>query len=343
MGVPRRPLFLSPDHAVFCDGLLVPIKRLINGTSIAQMRCDEITYWHVELERHDVLLAEGLACESYLETGCRSAFAGGPVVQITPEFVPADPEVIWEVAGCAPLRIAGPVVERMDARLRRRAGIKRAGGKRRPARGAVEVDLRQLVQAKWYLRANPDVAAAGMDAVTHYEHWGRYEGRLPCGEVELVRALGLIDPLTAAVTMPDVALAGIAFSAHFCAHGWREGRRANPYFDASWYCALAEVPDGMNPLVHYVLVGDLQGLAPSRYFDPTWYRRRYGLAESVCALAHYLKYRRTGWYSPLPEFNVIAYRNSHKMLAERDPFAYYICERRSIDLHSQQDPAVKSG
>lgn len=63
--VPRRPLYLSPEHAVFYDGTVIPIKCLINGTSILQMACDAVTCWHVELQQHDVLLAEGLACESY--------------------------------------------------------------------------------------------------------------------------------------------------------------------------------------------------------------------------------------------------------------------------------------
>ena len=36
-----------------------------------------IEYFHVELDRHDVLFAEGLAAESYLDTGNRGLFANG--------------------------------------------------------------------------------------------------------------------------------------------------------------------------------------------------------------------------------------------------------------------------
>jgi hypothetical protein len=71
---PRRDLMLSPDHAVFVDGVLIPVRYLINGVTITQREVDEITYWHVELPRHEVLLAEGLACESYLDTGNRAVF-----------------------------------------------------------------------------------------------------------------------------------------------------------------------------------------------------------------------------------------------------------------------------
>lgn len=72
---PHDGLWLSPDHAVFVDDVLIPIKQLVNGTTITQVRVDEVTYYHLELARHDVLLAEGLAVETYLDTGNRATFA----------------------------------------------------------------------------------------------------------------------------------------------------------------------------------------------------------------------------------------------------------------------------
>jgi collagen type I alpha len=57
-GVPARVLLLSPDHSVFVDHVMIPIKYLINGSTIAHEPCDEVTYFHVELARHDVVLAE---------------------------------------------------------------------------------------------------------------------------------------------------------------------------------------------------------------------------------------------------------------------------------------------
>ena len=64
LGVPARDLYLSPDHAVFLDHMLVPAKYLLNGTTIVQVRMIEVMYYHVELDRHDVLLAEGLPVET---------------------------------------------------------------------------------------------------------------------------------------------------------------------------------------------------------------------------------------------------------------------------------------
>ncbi len=105
---PCRDLWLSPDHAVFVGEVLVPIKRLINGTSVTQVPMDEITYYHIELERHDVLLAEGFPAESYLDTGDRANFADSDgSTTLFPDFCVRK----WEAMGCAPLIVTGPEVD----------------------------------------------------------------------------------------------------------------------------------------------------------------------------------------------------------------------------------------
>jgi hypothetical protein len=75
---PHRDLWLSPDHAVFAAGVLIPIRRLINAATVVQEPVASVTYWHVELARHHMILAEGLPCESYLDTGNRGAFSVTP-------------------------------------------------------------------------------------------------------------------------------------------------------------------------------------------------------------------------------------------------------------------------
>lgn len=118
-GLPARPLFLSPDHAVFVEGVLIPVRHLVNGRTIARQpvsRFPEVTYFHVELAAHDVILAEALPVESYLDTGNRHSFSnGGQTVALFPDFSP----LIWEARGCAPLVVTGPLVERVRVRLRK--------------------------------------------------------------------------------------------------------------------------------------------------------------------------------------------------------------------------------
>jgi len=112
-GLPRRDLWLSPGHNVADDGALMPISALINGVSVAQVERDEVEYWHVELDAHDIMLAEGLPAESYLDCGNRTGFAnGGAFVEAHPDFKPRH----W-AATCLPLVKQGPQVVTTKARL----------------------------------------------------------------------------------------------------------------------------------------------------------------------------------------------------------------------------------
>lgn len=114
---PSRDLWVSPGHSIVIDGVLIQAEKLINGTSITQEAVDRVDYWHVELERHDILLAEGLPAESYLDTGNRSAFVnGGGFIDAHPDFRPRH----WNDT-CLPLVLEGPALEQARARVLERA------------------------------------------------------------------------------------------------------------------------------------------------------------------------------------------------------------------------------
>jgi hypothetical protein len=102
---PQRDLYLSPDHAVFIDGGLIPVKCLINHRSIVQVAIPKLQYFHIELAAHAVLMAEGLPVESYLDAGDRANFANGSTrVTLHPDFATR----AWEARGCADLIVTGP-------------------------------------------------------------------------------------------------------------------------------------------------------------------------------------------------------------------------------------------
>lgn len=65
--LPTRDLYVSPDHALLVDGLLINAGALVNSISIIQTEpIDIFTYFHVELDKHALLIAEGTYAESYL-------------------------------------------------------------------------------------------------------------------------------------------------------------------------------------------------------------------------------------------------------------------------------------
>ena len=75
---PHRDLYLSPGHSLFVDGVLIPVKHLVNDRSVVRAEMDDrevIEYFHIELETHEVIFAEGAPAETLLVTTGREGFA----------------------------------------------------------------------------------------------------------------------------------------------------------------------------------------------------------------------------------------------------------------------------
>jgi Hint domain len=102
--MPHADLLVSPDHAVFVEGKLICARQLINGTTIrAEKGWTAVEYFHVELDTHAILLAEGLPAESYLDTGNRGFFAnGGEPLVLHPDLTDEADYPAREAGSCAP-------------------------------------------------------------------------------------------------------------------------------------------------------------------------------------------------------------------------------------------------
>lgn len=99
-GKPRCDILLSPDHAVWAGGVLVPVKFLVNGRSIRVEKWARIRYLHFALPRHGLALGAGLPVETFIDAeAARTGLAHR----------------------CAPLCLGGAALARLRARLGRRA------------------------------------------------------------------------------------------------------------------------------------------------------------------------------------------------------------------------------
>ena len=111
LGRPKQDLMVSPEHAIFVDGVLIPAHCLVNDSSIRQVEAEQITYWHVELDRHAVILAENLPVESYLDNGNRDEMEGGAALTLFPVFAGSYASPV------APIVTQGPVLQMVRDRL----------------------------------------------------------------------------------------------------------------------------------------------------------------------------------------------------------------------------------
>ncbi|WP_291363583.1 Hint domain-containing protein [Acetobacter sp. UBA5411] len=113
-GLPHRTLRVSPLHAMALDGKLIPASLLINGSSITQTRRPRrVDYIHIELETHDLLLAEGAASETFVDDDSRAMFHNAT------EYAALYSEEMRQTARfCLPRIEDGPLLEAIRQRLK---------------------------------------------------------------------------------------------------------------------------------------------------------------------------------------------------------------------------------
>ncbi|MDB5394774.1 MAG: hypothetical protein JWM91_2280, partial [Rhodospirillales bacterium] len=113
-GVPLRDLYLTRGHSLYLDGVLIPVEFLVNERSILwDEAATEVEFYHLELEEHAVLLAEGAPAESYRDDGNRLLFDNPE----PPRFAAANMESF------APVLTGGPEVDRIWLEILDRAGF----------------------------------------------------------------------------------------------------------------------------------------------------------------------------------------------------------------------------
>ncbi|MGY5777417.1 Hint domain-containing protein [Rhizobium sp. LEGMi135b] len=117
--VPSRDLYVSPDRCMFLEESLIPAKFLLNGTTITQeTTLMPFEYYHIELEQHSIILAEGAQTETYLALGGRMSFLEPGVLRFG-SFANAATRT-WN-DWCFPPVYAGKVLQQARMSIERRA------------------------------------------------------------------------------------------------------------------------------------------------------------------------------------------------------------------------------
>jgi hypothetical protein len=110
--VPHHDLRVTKGHSLYLDEVLIPVEFLVNHRSIVwDDHAQEVMLYHIELQTHDVLIANGAPAESYRDDGNRWLFQNSNSGWGSPPQKPY-----------APVLTGGPVVDAAWRRLLDRAG-----------------------------------------------------------------------------------------------------------------------------------------------------------------------------------------------------------------------------
>ncbi|HWB59331.1 MAG TPA: class I SAM-dependent methyltransferase, partial [Chthoniobacteraceae bacterium] len=140
--------------------------------------------------------------------------------------------------------------------------------------------------AGYYLASNADVAAQGVDPLLHYHRHGEREGRSPRADFNPAYYLAANPDLKQGISTDPLEVAPSQHPFyHYVTCGKRECRDGvrsfaeeireviTPYFDREFY--LSQYPDvkeaGIDPVRHYIHMGEAQGRKPRGDFDPGYY------------------------------------------------------------------------
>ena len=225
----------------------------------------------------------------------------------------------WQIT--APLRAIGFKIRLMRNRVaiaKAICGVTRTNGLRdgyRLFKGRRLLLISGTFDANYYLRQNPDVAAARIDPALHYLVHGAVEGRNP--NTHFDTSWYLRQNL-------DVAKSGVNPLVHYIKFGAGEGRDPSSLFSSSAYLAanLDVAAAGMNPLLHYLKFGK----AESRQYTPVKQLRTRCLpaVDTSNRPAVFVREEQT---TPLPtNFNPSVYLelNPDVRLACVDPVSHYL-------------------
>ncbi len=226
--------------------------------------------------------------------------------------------------------------------MRRRLGLLRLWLTNPEARRIVTAGL---FDPEFYLEANPDVEAAGLDPLEHYLGWGRREARLPCEEFDQ----GAFDRLASDPSLRDrvkafYAKAGVKLTSPEEAAAMPEllAAASDPnfdraytlaeesgLFDAAFYRDQVPILGSLDPLTHYLIWGHRDFLDPSADFSTAEYDivNEDAKNDGMNPLLHWLDYGR-----PAGRTMSVAEREIQRSKTVRFPIGPSLPERIQLEV-----------
>lgn len=105
---------------------------------------------------------------------------------------------------------------------------------------------------------------------------------------------------------------------HYLSHWKTNGSWIHPLFDSGYYSRMHDLIGGeIDPLTHFVTVGEAENYRPNHYFDCAFYRNAYAdeLEPGTHPLNHYLEYGHLVYFQPAENFGQKYYLTNHPQIA----------------------------
>lgn len=115
--IPHKDMKVTPEHCLFLNGKFIPVRMLVNGYSIYyDHSIASYDYYHLELEEHSIIMADGVLSESYLNTNNHKHFhQNDNIITLKPHIK------TWEKDAAAPLATDRKIVEPLYYHFKERA------------------------------------------------------------------------------------------------------------------------------------------------------------------------------------------------------------------------------